>query len=202
MSRGKRLGLGLGVVALGLALCGLMMLDVVRRGVSARDEPSVLEALLARQVRSLAVPGALRRASNPVPASAEVLAEARAHFADHCAGCHGNDGRGQTPLGRNLYPKAPDMTSDETQRLSDGEIFAFIENGVRLTGMPAWGKPGPEDDRASWELVHFIRHLPTLTPEDLEEMKAMNPKSRSELQEEDEVRRFLQGGEAAQASRH
>ena len=85
------------------------------------------------------------------------------HFADHCASCHGNDGRGKTEIGQNLYPKAPDMWGEETQKLSDGELFYIIKNGVRLTGMPAWGKDTPKDDRQSWHLVAFIRHVPWIT---------------------------------------
>jgi hypothetical protein len=85
------------------------------------------------------------------------------------------------------------MTLSDTQRLTDGELFVIIEDGVRLTGMPAWGSPGPEDDAETWGLVHFIRHLPRLAPDELEEMKALNPKTRKELEEEEEIRRFLSG---------
>ena len=53
------------------------------------------------------------------------------------------------------------MTLADTQKMSDGELFHVIKYGVRLTGMPAWGDPNSqEDDRSSWEIVHFIRHLP------------------------------------------
>lgn len=168
----------------------------LQHGFSARDEPTAVEAFVARRLRHLSVPRGAREAKNPVPSSLEILAEGREHFADHCASCHGNDGRGQTEIGRNLYPKAPDMWLPETQSLSDGELFYIIENGVRLTGMPAWGTGKPEDARDSWELVHFIRHLPKITPEELEEMKALNPKTHAELAEEAQMRRFLEGGEA------
>jgi mono/diheme cytochrome c family protein len=136
-----------------------------------------------------------------VPATPEVLASARAHFADHCAGCHGNDGKGQTEMGRNLYPKAPDMTTG-TQSLLDGEIFYIIKNGVRLTGMPAWGDDSPESDRASWELVHFIRHLPRITPEELKEMTDLNPVSPHEAREREEIDRFLHGQESPPEHEH
>ncbi len=169
---------------------------VLRRGFSARDEPSAIEAAIARRVRHLAVPRGARDTPNPVALSPETLAEGRAHFADHCASCHGNDGRGQTPLGRNLYPKAPDMQLPATQSLSDGELFYIIHNGIRLTGMPAWGDGTPEDDLESWKLVHFIRHLPEISATEIEEMRALNPITRAELEEEEEMRRFLEGGEA------
>src|SRR5215470_6601219 len=82
---------------------------IVRHGFSARDEPGRVEALLARYLRTFAIPSASRDMQNPVPATREVLAEAMAHFADHCAICHDNDGGGKTVIGKGLYPKPPDM---------------------------------------------------------------------------------------------
>ncbi len=181
-------------LALLVALVGVAL--VLRRGFSARDEPGAIEAAVARRLRHLAVPRGARERASPVTLTPEVLAEGRTHFADHCASCHGNDGRGQTQLGRNLYPKAPDMQLPDTQSLSDGELFYIIHNGIRFTGMPAWGDGTPEDDLDSWKLVHFIRHLPQITPQELEEMKALNPMTRAELDEEEDMRRFLEGGEA------
>jgi mono/diheme cytochrome c family protein len=106
-----------------------------------------------------------------------VLAEARAHWADHCAVCHGNDGKGKTAIGEHLYPHAPDMTLRGTQALADGELFSIIENGIRLTGMPGWGAGTAESGYESWSLVHLIRHLPELTPEEIATMEALNPKT-------------------------
>jgi hypothetical protein len=68
--------------------------------------------------------------------SNEVLADAKAHWADHCALCRGNDGSGQIAMGQRMYPPAPDMRKNRTQRLTDGELFYIIENGIRLTGIP------------------------------------------------------------------
>jgi mono/diheme cytochrome c family protein len=195
-----------GALALVAALgAGWLVLQLRQRGLSARDEPSGLEAAVARRLRTWATPAGLLHARNPVAASPEALSRARAHFADHCASCHGNDGRG-TELGRSLYPKAPDMTQPATQGLSDGELFAIIENGVRLTGMPAWGRPGPEDDEETWQLVHFIRRLPQLGANELAEMESLNPRSPKQLEEEQAIRRFLAGEDppasARAATRH
>ncbi len=198
MSKGTKVALGLlGLAAVAAAAGGFRMLQ---HGFSARDEPTAVEALVARQVRHLAVPRAARDAKNPVPLTQEALDRARSHFADHCASCHGNDGRGKTKLGQNMYPKAPDMTLPETQGLSDGEILYIIENGVRLTGMPAWGESGSHDLTESWELVHFIHHLPKVTPEELAEMESLNPRSRKEFEEEEQMRRFLAGEDVKPSS--
>jgi mono/diheme cytochrome c family protein len=187
------------VVALALVGVGAVIVSawIIAGGVSARPEPGRAEALLARRVRSLAIPRAAHDRRSPVAPSREVVREGMAHFADHCAICHGNDGSGDTEMGRGLYPRAPDMRKDSTQALSDGEVFYIIENGVRLTGMPAWGTGTPEGEQASWHLVQFVRHLPKLTEDELADMSAMNPMSADEWRAEEEARRFLEGGSRA-----
>jgi mono/diheme cytochrome c family protein len=170
---------------------------VLQRGFSARDEPSRVEAFIANRVRRLSIPSSAKNTANPVEAGLEALAAGMAHWADHCATCHGNDGRGATEIGRGLYPKPPDMTQAATQQLTDGELYYIIENGIRFTGMPAFGEeaiqPANEQNAETWQLVHFIRHLPRLTDDELAEMKKMNPKSPMELAREEEIRKFLQG---------
>jgi mono/diheme cytochrome c family protein len=131
--------------------------------------------------------------TNPVEPTEAVLSEGLEHYADHCAVCHANNGSGDTDIGRGLYPRAPDMRAAGTQALADGELFSIIENGIRLTGMPAWGTGTPEGERASWALVHFIRRLPRLTDDDIARMEALNPKTSEQWREEEEARRFLAG---------
>ncbi len=191
-------------VAIGALVLGLLIgigafIHTLRYGFTVHDNPTAFEAFMAGRMRHWSVPADLHDARNPVPLTPEILAEAREHFADHCAICHGNDGKGQTEMGQHLYPRAPDMTLPETQSQSDGELFATIENGVRLTGMPGWGDGTAESARASWTLVHFIRHLLKITPLELEQMKAMNPISPMEMQEAKEEQKeeeeFLRGEE-------
>ncbi|MDH5700095.1 MAG: c-type cytochrome [Nitrospirota bacterium] len=177
-----------------------MLWHVLQSGFSAREQPSELEVMFARQLRSLAMPKGQKQMVNPVPASEEVLAEARIHFADHCASCHGNDGRGSTLIGQNFYPRTPDLTKIETQSFSDGELFYMISNGIRFTGMPAWGKGRPEPDLDSWKLVHFIRYLPRITSEELGEMEKYNPLSQVAREEQERIDRFLQGEELSPQS--
>ena len=176
----------------GVAVAAAIALLARAEGFSARAEPTMAERVIARAARRFALPRGAREARNPLPFTPEAWSEARAHFADHCAICHGNDGRGNTEIGRNLYPKAPDMQLSDTQRLSDGELYWIIENGVRLTGMPAWGD-GTADDGDSWKLVHFIRHLSELSAAQLKDMEALNPRSPAEIEEERQDRDFLDG---------
>jgi mono/diheme cytochrome c family protein len=167
------------------------------RGFSARTPPGSVEAFAARQLRRLAIPNRAAALRNPISPGPKVLSEAMEHFADHCAICHGNDGKGRSHLGAGLYPPAPDMTLDATQHLSDGELYYIIENGVRFTGMPAFGTTtGNDGDEDSWKLVHFIRHLPIMTDDEIALMTTMNPKSPMDIERERRIQEFLQGGDS------
>jgi mono/diheme cytochrome c family protein len=182
----------IGALVLVVLLGGIVAIaSMTRSGLSAHEEPTAMEAFVARAVRRWAVPRELRGAKNPLPLTPHILAEGRAHFADHCAGCHGNDGKGRSGMGKQMYPKTPDMTFAATQSLSDGALFAIIENGVRLTGMPGFGSGTAESAYGSWSLVHFIRHLPKLTPEEIAEMETLNPRSPEEWQQMQEEEAFL-----------
>lgn len=145
---------------------------------SATGEPSWLEAAVALRLRHLAIPLEWRAKTNPLPATADNLHEGMEHFADHCAPCHSNSGVGDTPLARGLYPHPPILREARTQSLSDGEMFAIIQNGIRFTGMPAFSVNHSEED--TWRLVMFIRHLPKITRQELGEMEKMNPREPSE----------------------
>src|SRR6202046_3276801 len=145
---------------------GLYGWRLISRGFSTADEPSYLEKTVARTSRNLAIPRNARTETNPWSATPEVLKEARESFTDRGATCHGVDGSGQTRVGRNLYPKVPDLRAPQTQNLTDGEIRYIIRNGVRLTGMPGWAKPHDEQGNDSWKLVLYIRDLRQLTKEE------------------------------------
>lgn len=196
MSQAHKALVGLFVSVLLLAMMGWLWVTYRAHGFSSRAEPSVIEEWTARAARGLAVPGNAKRLKNPVPYSDQALEDARAHWADHCSFCHSNDGSGTSEVGRNLYPKAPDMRAARTQALSDGELYYTIKNGVRLTGMPAWGEAGDQDED-SWKLVYFIRHLPKMTPQEMEDMKKLNPQSPMEMKEDKAEQQFLEGSDNA-----
>jgi mono/diheme cytochrome c family protein len=171
MKRWKAVSLILFALAVAAAGYGLTL---VRRGFSALATPSTIEELAATTARNMAVPSEYRQLRNPIMPSTENLRAGMEHFSDHCATCHGNDGGGQTLFGKGLYPKPPDMRAAGTQNKSDGELYYTIENGVRLSGMPAFSEA--HTAAQTWRLVLFIRHLPQITAEELSEMKGLNPK--------------------------
>jgi mono/diheme cytochrome c family protein len=165
----------------------------VRRGFSTRSEPSAIETILAKTARNIALPSQYQKLKNPFPMFQENLRTGMEHFADHCAICHANDGSGDTSFGKHLYPRPPDMRAPETQNKPDGELYYTVQNGIRLTGMPAFGEADETADADTWKLVLFIRHSPQLTNDQLKEMETLNPKTEQERREEDEEQNFLEG---------
>ena len=182
-----------------LAIIGVIatLTFVKGTGLSARATPGTVETAVARRLRALAVPGDYASLRNPVLRNDESVRNGMAHFADHCAICHANDGSGDTEMANGLFPPAPDMRQAATQDLSDGALFYIVEHGVRFTGMPAWGTGSIEGEESSWHLVHFIRHLPDLSEAERAEMEALNPKPPGEVQQQMEEERFLRGEDPA-----
>ena len=151
------------VLVIGLTYLGYAL---ARHGFSAMEKPSRFEEFLARHARKIATPGNARQLKNPYSATPESLSAVREHWVEHCSFCHAFDGGGNTVIGQNLYPKIPDLRSSAVQALSDGELFYIISNGVRFTGMPAWG--GTDSPEQIWQFVSLIRKFPALTPAELE----------------------------------
>jgi len=164
-------------------------------------EGHVLNHVAAAHARSARLAGAILRASvsdreralhHNMTTTPQMLSEGMEHYADHCANCHANNGSGDTMYGRGLNPRPPDLRLAATQSKSDGELYSIIQNGVRMSGMPSFGEPGGHD-HGSWELVAFIRHLPSLSPEEELQMESINPITPSEMKERQEEDDFLNG---------
>ena len=166
-------------------------------GLSTKATPGRVETAMARRARALAVPSEYREKTNPVTMDDETLEQTMAHYADHCAACHANDGSGNTQMGRGLFPPAPDMRLPATQSMSDGELFYLIEHGVRFTGMPGWSVGTADGEKQSWQLVHFVRQLPKLTPEQLEQVAGMIPLPPEDVRQQIREERFLAGEDLA-----
>ena len=201
----KRILITVGVTVAAMFIAAWVALRSISGGFSTREPATAVEKYLATRARQIAISAADKAKPNPIANSPEVLAAARAHWADHCASCHANNGSGESEMGRSFYPPAPDMRQAATQSLTDGELFFIIENGVRMTGMPAWGGlPGntshASDD--SWKLVHFIRHLPQITEDEELAMRKMNPRTPAEMEEEKAEEEFLKGEPDAQPHSH
>ena len=150
--------------ALVLIALAVMLIGWLKwRGLRASSSPSGFETYTARLLRNFAIPENERALVNPFGGDELAVAQGRELFLSRCSACHGIDGRGNTPIGANEYPRAPNLRSGLTQHMTDGEIHYIIQNGVELTGMPALPGTHSETEAESWKLVSYIRSFRSLT---------------------------------------
>jgi mono/diheme cytochrome c family protein len=100
------------------------------------------------------------------------------HYQAMCVTCHGAPGKEPDELAQGLNPPAPDLAGSTTD-LSPSEMFVIVKDGIKMTGMPAWGST--HSDSAIWAIVAFLHYLQTLTPE------TYNAFQNSHLQEKTEA---------------
>ena len=124
----------------------------------ALQEARHVETFLATLVKHLLVRRSSREGVPPAPTNLQAsIEEGNKLYATDCSMCHGPDGHTATDFGRWMYPRASDLTSPAVQRYSDSELFWIVKNGIRLSGMPAFGRV--ESDEHIWNLVHYLRTL-------------------------------------------
>lgn len=99
----------------------------------------------------------------PATFSQERIAEGGRHYADSCVQCHGAPGQEPAEWSRGMRPEPPHLTEVATE-WSTEEIYWIVDNGIKMTGMPAFGsRHGPEELAA---IAAFVAQMPGLSPED------------------------------------
>ncbi len=77
-----------------------------------------------------------------------------------CFSCHGAPGHKPSEIGRGLNPKPPQLDAEAVQVRGDAELYWIIKNGLRMTGMPAFGPI--HEEKELWSIVAFLRRLPEM----------------------------------------
>lgn len=95
------------------------------------------------------------------------IREGAEHYARMCAGCHLAPGSGSSDFRQALYPHPPDLVK-HGDGPSPKEIFWVTKHGLKMTGMPAWGKSHSDDDL--WNIVAFVRKMPGMSADQYREL--------------------------------
>jgi mono/diheme cytochrome c family protein len=136
----------------------LIVIALMRFNLTALQEPGRVETSVANWGTRFLIRRASRLGISPRPKDTQAsVASGNTLYSSECGLCHGSDGRTPSPMGRWMYPRAADLTSEQVQGFSDQELFWIIQNGVRFTGMPAFGKVETADH--IWDLVNYVRTL-------------------------------------------
>ncbi len=163
-------------VLLVIAATGFLWFGVYNIAADAPHTRGVYALLESLRDRSIAV-----RARNITP-PADLGSPARTSvgaglYADMCSGCHLGPGVEPSEISQGLYPQAPELA--KTNDLSPQQQFWIIKHGIKLSAMPAWGKTHP--DPLIWDMVAFVRKLPTLSPGAYRKAVASAPADHDEM---------------------
>jgi mono/diheme cytochrome c family protein len=146
------------------ALCAGIALAAGLIDFSASKPPGRLEQRLATFALNRSIARRAAKVANPLARSPEAVAAGLALFKTRCVDCHGAPGIDPTEAGASLNPPAPGLTLARVPARSDGELQWIVSNGIRMTGMPAFG--GFQSGEEIWQLVAAVRRLPRLSPEE------------------------------------
>jgi cbb3-type cytochrome c oxidase subunit III len=101
--------------------------------------------------------------TNTVEADAASLAAGKKLFGSNCASCHGETAQGDGKAGATLSPKPANLADDTWAHGStDGEIFVVIRDGIKDTGMKAFGSRMTAHQM--WDVVNYLRSIGSGTP--------------------------------------
>ena len=152
----------LGAVALG----GVVFVGSGIYNIGADDHHTKIVLSIIEQLRerSIAVrAGAIDPPNLEDPSRIGVGAE---HYAALCVGCHLAPGVTKSEIRAGLYPHPPNLAQEDTRDAQ--RAFWTVKHGIKMSAMPAWGKT--LDDPAVWDLVAFLRQMPSMTPETYQQL--------------------------------
>lgn len=92
----------------------------------------------------------------------ELIRRGAGNYAAMCEGCHLAPGEAPGEIQRGMYPAPPDLSRGTAR--SAAEIFWIVKHGLKMTGMPAWGRS--MGDAPIEAMTAFVLRLPAMSPED------------------------------------
>jgi mono/diheme cytochrome c family protein len=98
------------------------------------------------------------------------VARGLTHYRENCLPCHGAPGVDAAEFPEGMNPSPPGIDADEVQHGSDAELFWVIKNGIRMSGMAAFGVNHKDEEIR--DIVAFVRHVRQLTDAEREALKA------------------------------
>jgi len=160
MARGFVLGAVTALVA--LALCVYVGIRAGAMPANADAAPSKLERWAAGTSLHATLARDAPKQPNPVPPTDANLVAGIKLYAANCAICHGGADANPSNIARGLYQRPPQLAKDGVEDDPEGVTFWKVDHGIRLTGMPAFGKT--LDESQIWELALFLKHMDSLPP--------------------------------------
>jgi thiosulfate dehydrogenase len=129
---------------------------------NADTRPPALERWLASRALHATLDREMPRQPNPIAATDPNYLAGIKLYGENCAVCHGVPKEGPSTIAIGLYQHAPQLFKHGVEDDDDGETYWKIAHGIRLTGMPSYGKSLTDDQ--IWTLALFLKHMDALPP--------------------------------------
>jgi len=134
--------------------------------IGADDHHTKATLALITQLRDRSIQARLDSIKPQLTATPAMIRSGAEHYAALCVGCHLAPGLLKSDLRTGLYPHPPSLAQEDIQE--SRRTFWVIKHGIKMSAMPAWGKT--LDDAAIWDVVAFVRKMPSMTPEDYQQL--------------------------------
>jgi mono/diheme cytochrome c family protein len=151
---------------------GLLGLGVISSGlpdISAANEHNKLTLWVLNETMERSVKRHAKDITAPSLNDQVMIQKGFGHYDAMCATCHGAPGVSRSEIGRGLYPRPPSLAA-VLDEWTPEQLFWITKNGVKLTGMPAFGKTHTDDEL--WAIIAFVEKLPDIEPDDYLAMRA------------------------------
>lgn len=156
----------LGLIAIGAGLYG--WLGLYNIGADVHHWRAAYDAL--RIVRDRSIRQHAKSLKVPDLEDPRLILKGAGQYAAMCTECHLAPGANDSELRAGLYPQPPNLSRT---RVDPREAFWVIKHGIKMSGMPAWGKT--HDDATIWSMVAFIEKLPGMVPQQYKAIIAKAP---------------------------
>jgi mono/diheme cytochrome c family protein len=162
----RKVTLAVVVVVLSGALGAALFVASGFYNIGADDHHTKVVLALITQLRDRSIEARLGSIKPQLTATPAMIKSGAEHYAALCVGCHLAPGVAKSDLRAGLYPHPPSLAQEDIQE--SRRAFWIIKHGIKMSAMPAWSKT--LDDAAIWDVVAFVRKMPSLTPEDYQQL--------------------------------
>jgi len=166
-----RVSLVIAATLAAVALAGVVFVGSGIYNIGADDHHTKIVLAIIEQLRERSIAVRARAIDPPNLEDPTRIGAGAEHYATLCVGCHLAPGVTKSEIRAGLYPHPPNLAQEDTRDAQ--RAFWTVKHGIKMSAMPAWGKT--LDDAAIWDLVAFLRQMPSMTPETYQQLSKGRP---------------------------
>ena len=149
-----------------IAVGGTVFIGSGMYDIGADDRPAKIIQAIVDKLRDHSIDLRARRIDTHYETGPKQIPDGAQRYAALCVGCHLAPGVTNSDLRKGLYPRPPNLAQEDIR--DSRRAFWAIKHGIKMSAMPAWA--GILNDEAIWDIVSFLRQMPTMSPETYQQL--------------------------------